>query len=145
MYYLLKKRIPYFIIEKLTKPFKKIILTLSFIAFIFPCVFSSFKIEVVNASIINDDKLINRISKDFTNKFCNSLAFGLSKESAMKFSNNENNLIFKNKKGFNELPNDFIANKIAISVVEDCGYLINLRGEDGIREFEDDYISMNNF
>ena len=93
---------------------------------------------------IQNDKLIERISKDYTNKFCNSLAFGLSKESAMNFSYQENNMIFKKKKYWDDLNQDFIANSIAISVVEDCGYLIGLKGEEGINDFEKDYKSMNN-
>ena len=57
----------------------------------------------------------------------------------MEFSAKENNLIFRNRKGFDDISSDLIANKIAISVVEDCGYLIDLRGNDGINGFENDY------
>ena len=98
--------------------------------------------EVAEASSIQNDKLIKRISKDYTNKFCNSVAFGLSKQSAMEFSMKENNLIFKNKKGIDNLDKSLIANKIAISVVEDCGYLVDLIGDKGIKEFENNYLSM---
>ena len=87
--------------------------------------------------------MIERIAKDFSNKFCNSVAFGLSKDSAIKFAGKENYLIFEKKKGFNNLKKELIANRIAISVVDDCGYLINLRGEEGIKEFENNYILIN--
>ena len=95
------------------------------------------------ASMIKNDKLIEKISKDYTNKFCNSIGFGLSKDSAMAFANKENNMIFKNRNGFDNLNKELIANKIAVSVIENCGYPINLKGEKGIEEFEKDYISMN--
>ena len=121
---------------------------------IFPCFafilvfflfFSIFDIKIVQASTIQDDKLMERISNDFANKFCNSIAFGLSKESAMNFSNKENNLIFQKKKGFDSLNKELIANNIAISVSRKCGYLVNLKSEEEILEFGRDYIAMNNF
>ena len=105
---------------------------------------SLFLTQSVSALPINNNKLLERISKDYTNKFCNSLAFGLSKDSAMTFSKKENDLIFKKKKGRDDLNEELIANNIAISVVEDCGYLVNLRGEEGISEFTKDYLSMKN-
>ena len=37
-----------------------------------------------------------------------------------------------------------LANKIAIEVVENCGYQANLRGQEGISRFENDLISMKN-
>ena len=107
--------------------------------------FSAFEVKIVEAkTIIQDEKLIEKISKDYTKKFCNSIAFGLSRESAMIFSNKENNLIYKKKKGFDLLDKDLIADKIAIYVVEDCGYIINLRGNEGIDEFKREYLSINN-
>ena len=88
-----------------------------------------------------NDRLIERISKDYTSKFCNSIAFGLSKESAIRFANKENKLIFKKKKGFDNINKEFMADKIAISVVENCGYPLGLKGEKGINEFKAYYIS----
>tara|TARA_B100000579_G_C22694018_1_gene786496 strand:+ start:31 stop:480 length:450 start_codon:yes stop_codon:yes gene_type:complete len=144
--YVINNTIINLLIDKLTntKLFVKIIIAFYKALFLFLIVFGLFNIKAVNALEINNDKFIDKIAKDYTNKFCNSMAFGLAKESAMKFANKENNLIFKKKKGFDSLNKDLIANKIAISVVEDCGYLVDLRGEDGINKFREDYISMNN-
>ncbi len=97
----------------------------------------------LDALVVQNEKLIEKISRDYTNKFCNSIAFGLSKESAMNFAYKENNLIFKNRKGIDQINKDLIANKIAINVVEDCGYIIGLKGEEGINSFENNYKSMN--
>tara|TARA_Y100001968_G_C19005248_1_gene547863 strand:+ start:251 stop:628 length:378 start_codon:yes stop_codon:yes gene_type:complete len=123
---------------------KKIEITFYSFTFTLLIALSLFLTHSVSASPVNNNKLLERISKDYTNKFCNSLAFGLSKDSAMTFSKKENDLIFKTKKGRDDLNEELIANNIAISVVENCGYLVNLSGEEGISEFTKNYISMNN-
>tara|TARA_B100001250_G_scaffold315711_1_gene278020 strand:+ start:1969 stop:2424 length:456 start_codon:yes stop_codon:yes gene_type:complete len=118
---------------------------LGFISFLlaFLVVFSLFDLKTADASFIKNDQLIDRISKDFTRKFCNSVGFGLSKESAMTFANKENNMIFKKKKGIDSLDKQLIAKKIATSVVETCGYSLDLKGEEDIIDFEKDYLAMN--
>ena len=88
-----------------------------------------------------DSVLIKKVSKSYTQKFCNSIGFGLSKESAMNFSLKENNQVFKKRKEFNNLNKELLAEEIAIAVVEKCGYPINLSGEKGILEFKDYYMS----
>ena len=88
-----------------------------------------------------DSVLIKKVSKSYTKKFCNSIGFGLSKESAMNFSLKENNQVFNKKKEFNNINKDLLAQDIAISVVEKCGYPINLSGEKGILEFKLYYLS----
>ena len=112
---------------------------------IFSITFFFFSSDAEANSINPNERLIERISKDYTNKFCNSIAFGLSQESAMTFANKENNQIFRKKKGFDNLNKDLLANNIANSVVDNCGYILNLKSEKDIKEFEKDYISMNNF
>jgi len=112
---------------------------------IFSITFFFFSSYAEADSINPNERLIERISKDYTNKFCNSIAFGLSQESAMTFANKENNQIFRKKKGFDNLNKDLLANNIANSVVDNCGYILNLKSEKDIKEFEKDYISMNNF
>ena len=87
------------------------------------------------------DLLIKKVSKAYTKKFCNALGFGLSKESAMNFSIEENKKAFENKKGMNNINKELLAEEIAISVVENCGYPINLSGETGIQEFKKYYLS----
>ena len=100
-----------------------------------------FNTEDLSASESEDSVLINRVSKSYTNKFCNSIGFGLSRESAMNFSLKENNKVFNKSKEFNNINKEFLADKIAIAVVEKCGYPINLSGEQGILEFKSYYLS----
>lgn len=131
-------------LTKLGSKISKIILSYTPVLVILFFTITFFGVEPVQSLAEQNDRLIERISKDFTNKFCNSIAFGLSEKSAMEFSNKENNLIFKKKKGINSLDKRLLANKIAVSVVEDCGYLVNLKGEEGIIQFENDYLTINN-
>ena len=128
---------------KLLKPITNFIGALFIPVLVFSLTFASFNFDVLASTEKQTDQLVDRISRDFTRKFCNSIAFGLSKDSAMDFANKENKLIFKNKKGINDLNNKLIASNIASSVVETCGYPLNLIGEDGIAKFEDYYISTN--
>ena len=96
--------------------------------------------SVVLAAETEPSVLVKKISKDYTKKFCNSIAFGLSKESAMKFSLEENKKVFEKRKGFKDINKDSMAEEIAISVVDSCGYPINLYGEKGINEFKNYYV-----
>ena len=122
---------------------KKYILEIFSVSLLLIFVFGPFNSQVLAESGDLSQKLVERIAKDYTNKFCNSIAFGLSKESAMAFSNKENNLIFKKKKGIDSIDKKLLARKISTLVVETCGYPISLKGEEGINEFEEKYISMN--
>ena len=85
--------------------------------------------------------LIKKFSQSYTKKFCNSIGFGLSKESAMDFSMKENNQVFKKRKGIDNINKELIADAIALEVVEKCGYPIDLSGEKGILEFKNYYLS----
>ena len=100
------------------------------------------QIEMSSASENQSSDLIEKISIDYTNKFCNSIGFGLSKESAMNFSVSENKKIFKNKKGIQNIDKELLAHKIAFSVIDSCGYQLNLYGDKEIEEFAKYYLSV---
>ncbi len=100
-----------------------------------------FHTEELHASESFDSVLLRKVSKSYTKKFCNSIGFGLSKESAMNFSLKENNQVFKERKDFNKINKELLAEEIAIEVVEKCGYPIKLSGEKGILEFKSYYLS----
>ena len=101
-----------------------------------------FQIEMASASESQNSNLIEKISTDYTNKFCNSIGFGLSKESAMNFSISENKKIFKNRKGIKSIDKELLAHKIAFSVIDSCGYQLNLYGDKDIEEFARYYLSI---
>ena len=131
--------------ESIRKNIKQINVVLYSFIFTFIIAINFLYAFPVEAGFVQNDKLIARISKDYTNKFCNSIAFGLSKESAMNFANKENNMIFKKKRGIDKINKDSVSKSIAALVVEDCGYLIGLKGEKGIMQFEKEYGTMNNY
>jgi len=120
---------------------KKINLRVLAIIFMMCSILIIFNAEEIYALESVNSVLIKKVSKSYTQKFCNSIGFGLSKESAMNFSLSENNQVFKKRKDFNNLNKELLAEEIAIAVVEKCGYPINLSGEKGILEFKDYYIS----
>ena len=120
---------------------KTIFLRLFTLMFIMFSILFFFQTESLSAAESSDHKLINKVSKSYTKKFCNAIGFGLSKESAMDFSLAENKQVFKNKKGFYDINKELLAEEIAISVIEKCGYPINLSGEKGILEFKKYYLS----
>ena len=119
---------------------KKILLGLSAFIFIL-CITLMSQTDVLYASESENSTFIKKVSKSYTKKFCNAIGFGLSKESAMNFSIEENRQVFKKRKEINNVNKELLAEKIAISVIEQCGYPINLSGEEGILEFKSYYLS----
>tara|TARA_B100001250_G_C19413004_1_gene619901 strand:- start:228 stop:560 length:333 start_codon:yes stop_codon:yes gene_type:complete len=99
------------------------------------------RVEALYALESDNSVLIKKVSKSYTQKFCNAIGFGLSKESAMKFSMEENRQVFKKKKEIKNINKELLAEEIAISVIEQCGYPINLSGGKGINEFKNYYLS----
>ena len=120
--------------------FRKNIFTNLLIIIILTVNLLTFDTNIVSASEQIKSNLIDKISKDYTKKFCNSIGFGLSKESAMKFSYSENKQIFKKRKGFEDIDKEILANKIAFSVIDNCGYQLDLYGDKDIEEFANFYL-----
>ena len=120
---------------------KKLIIRLLAIISIMCSTLIFFQTEVIYASESDQSVFIKKVSKSYTNKFCNSIGFGLSKESAMNFSIEENKQVFKKRKEINSINKELLAEEIAIAVIEKCGYPINLSGEKGILEFKNYYLS----
>ena len=120
---------------------KKLIFKLFLFGFILFTTLIFFQAEVLYASENDTSTFFKKVSNSYTNKFCNAIGFGLSKESAMNFSYEENKQVFKKRKEFKNINKELLAEEIAISVVEKCGYPINLYGEGGVLEFKNSYLS----
>ena len=125
--------------EKIKKAFFRMFSLIFFISL----TFFSFPKKDLYASEINNSVLIQKVSKDYTKRFCNAVGFGLSKESAMDFSFEENKQVFKKRKEFNSINKELLAEVLATSVVEKCGYPIKLSGDKGVQEFKNYYLSKN--
>ena len=121
--------------------FKNIALRLFALVFILYITLIPFYTEELYASESVDYTLIKKVSRSYTKKFCNSIGFGLSKESSMNFSLKENNQVFNKRKNFENINKEALAEEIAIGVIEKCGYPIKLSGEKGIIEFKNYYLS----
>ncbi len=120
---------------------KKFLFGLFSFIFIVFTILIPFQGGVLYALESDNSIFIKKVSKSYTNKFCNAIGFGLSKESAMNFSLEENNQVFKKRKELDSIDKELLAEEIAISVIEKCGYPINLSGEEGIIEFKEYYLS----
>ena len=88
--------------------------------------FWPFRLKVNALTFKQNDQLIERIAKDFSNKFCNGVGFGLSEESAVNFAMKENMAIFKKKKGIENLDTKVIVEKVSASVMDRCSYPLTL-------------------
>ena len=122
--------------------FKKLIFRL--FIFLVCTILISFRGTILYASEKDNSVFINKVSKSYTKKFCNAIGFGLSKESAMNFSIEENKQAFKKRKEVKDLNKELLAEEIATNVIEQCGYPIKLFGEEGIQEFKNYYLSKDN-
>ena len=82
--------------------------------------------------------LQNRISNNFSKKFCNSIQNGLSKDEAMTSAiiKTENIVSFSYNPQKKWIEKDDLANQISIKVVNDCGWSFGLVGKQGIDYFK---------
>ena len=117
----------------------KLISTFCLITFVFCLVFGSFNLELNALTNNQNDQLIERISKDFSKKFCNGVAFGLSEESAMNFAIKENSAIFYKKRGIENVEKEILAESVSIKIVDKCGYQLNLLDEQWVAKFQEAY------
>ena len=122
---------------KMIKLGRQLISSICLIFFPFSLIFGPFNLDLNALTINQNDKLIGRISKDFSKKFCNGIGFGLSQESALDFAMKENMAIFKNK-GLESIDNNKIAKEMSIAVIDNCGYSLNLSGEKWAFSFKND-------
>ena len=81
-------------------------------------------------------KTIEKLAANYSKKFCNGLAFGLSKESALEFTVNENKQLLNKKYKGSKLSDELLSYEISSKIVNDCGYPIGLSGEQGVLEFQ---------
>jgi len=114
---------------------RQIISSICLILISFSMVFGMFNLDLKALTINKNDQLITRIAKDFSKKYCNGIGFGLSQESAMNFAMKENMAIFK-KKGLESIDKKLIAEKMASTVIDKCGYSLNLSDNEWNSSFE---------
>ena len=88
--------------------------------------------------------LQNRISNNFSRKYCNAIQNGFSKDEAMKSAivKTENIISFSYNPQKKWIEKSDLANQISLQVVNDCGSSIGLIGKDGINYFKSYFLEI---
>ena len=88
--------------------------------------------------------LQNRISKNFSKKFCKALQNGLSKDEAMRSAliKTENIVSFSYNPQKKWIEKEDLASQISIKVINECGWSFGLIGKEGIDHFKSYFLEI---
>ena len=88
--------------------------------------------------------LQNRISNNFSRKYCNSIKNGFSKDEAMKSAivKTENIISFSYNPQKKWIEKNDLANQISMQVVNDCGWSFGLNGKEGVDYFKSYFLEI---
>ena len=88
--------------------------------------------------------LQNRISNNFSRKFCKAIQNGFSKDEAMKSAivKTENIISFSYNPQKKWIEKDDLANQISLQVVNDCGWSFGLIGKEGVDYFKSYFLEV---
>ena len=88
--------------------------------------------------------LQNRISNNFSTKYCKAIQNGFSKDEAMKSAivKTENIISFSYNPQKKWIEKDDLANQIALQVVNDCGKSFGLVGKEGVVYFKSYFLEI---
>ena len=92
----------------------------------------------LNTSDPSVSLLQNRISNNFSRKYCKAIQNGFSKDEAMKSAivKTENIIAFSYNPQKKWIEKDDLANQISLQVVNDCGWSFGLIGKEGVKYFK---------
>ncbi len=88
--------------------------------------------------------LQNRISSNFSSKYCKAIQNGFSKDEAMKTAiiKTENIISFSYNPQKKWIEKDDLANQISLQVVNDCGWSFGLIGKEGVNYFKSYFLEI---
>ena len=88
--------------------------------------------------------LQNRISNNFSKKYCNAIQNGFSKDEAMKSAivKTENIISFSYNPQKKWIEKSDLANQISFQVVNDCGWSFGLIGKEGVEYFKSYFLEI---
>ena len=88
--------------------------------------------------------LQNRISNNFSRKYCKAIQNGFSKDEAMKSAivKTENIISFSYNQQKKWIEKDDLANQISLQGVNDCGWSFGLIGNEGINYFKSYFLEI---
>jgi len=88
--------------------------------------------------------LQNRISNNFSRKYCKAIQNGFSKDEAMKSAivKTENIISFSYNPQKKWIEKDDLANQISLQVVNNCGRFLGLIGNEGVDYFKSYFLEI---
>tara|TARA_Y100000766_G_C18775030_1_gene540300 strand:+ start:538 stop:936 length:399 start_codon:yes stop_codon:yes gene_type:complete len=88
--------------------------------------------------------LQNRISNNFSRKYCKAILNGFSKDEAMKSAivKTENIISFSFNPQKKWIEKDDLANQISLQVVNNCGWSFGLIGKEGVDYFKSYFLEV---
>ena len=88
--------------------------------------------------------LQNRISSNFSKKYCKAIKNGFSKDEAMKSAivKTENIISFSYNPQKKWIEKDDLANQISLQVVNECGWSFGLIGKEGVNYFKSYFLEI---
>ena len=111
-----------------------------FIIYIFnPAIGLAFETSDPSVSLLQ-----NRISDNFSRKYCKAIKNGYSKDEAMKSAivKTENIISFSYNPQKKWIEKDDLANQISLQVVNDCGWSFGLIGKEGVNYFKSYFLEI---
>ena len=104
-----------------------------------PLVGSAFDTSDPSVSLLQ-----NRISNNFSRKYCSAIQNGFSKDEAMKSAiiKTENIISFSYNPQKKWIEKDDLANQISSQVVNDCGWSFGLIGKEGVDYFKSYFLEI---
>ena len=118
-------------------------LIFSFLLFIFcllrPSISLAFDTSDPSVSLLQ-----NRISNNFSTKYCTAIKNGFSKDEAMKSAivKTENIISFSYNPQKKWIEKKDLANQISLQVVNDCGWSFGLIGKEGVNYFKSYFLEI---
>ena len=100
--------------------------------------------ESLNTSDPSVSLLQNRISNNFSKKYCRAIQNGLSKDEAMKAAliKTENIISFSYNPQKKWIEKDDLAGQISLQVVNSCGWSFGLVGKEGVDYFKSYFLEV---
>lgn len=119
----------------------KILISLIFSAFILIKPFAAVASHISDPTV---SLLQNRISNNFSKKYCKAIQNGLSKDEAMTSAiiKTENIVSFSYNPQKKWIEKEDLANQISLKVINDCGWSFGLIGKEGVDYFRNYFLEI---
>ena len=115
------------------------------IFFLFVYLYIPIEVKASQATNQSAIALRNRISNNFSRKYCKAIDIGLSKDEAMRSAiiETENIVSFSLNPQKKFILKEDLANQISIKVINKCGWSFGLIGKEGISYFKKYFLEIN--